>query len=138
MHQPTACDPHRAAGHSCEHELETARINGALGNVDANTGDAQVRPRGAPISLAEAQAVCRAAVVLPSAGIVHARLTRPFSARTLQVGWDTDQFLTDVTQATLVMLPVIRNGGLGQGGFNFDAKLRRVCWVFRVCVCVRA
>jgi hypothetical protein len=30
-------------GHSCEHELETARINGVLGNVDANTGDAQVR-----------------------------------------------------------------------------------------------
>jgi hypothetical protein len=26
------------AGHSCEHELETARINGVLGNMDANTG----------------------------------------------------------------------------------------------------
>lgn len=28
------------AGHSCEHELETARINGVLGNIDANTGEA--------------------------------------------------------------------------------------------------
>lgn len=26
------------SGHSCEHELETARINGVLGNIDANTG----------------------------------------------------------------------------------------------------
>lgn len=29
------------AGHSCEHELETARINGVLGNMDANTGASQ-------------------------------------------------------------------------------------------------
>ena len=28
--------------HSCHHELETARINGLLGNIDANTGDPQV------------------------------------------------------------------------------------------------
>lgn len=27
-----------STGHSCEHELETARINGVLGNIDANTG----------------------------------------------------------------------------------------------------
>jgi hypothetical protein len=27
------------SGHSCEHELETARINGVLGNIDANTGE---------------------------------------------------------------------------------------------------
>lgn len=33
---PMLCVP---AGHSCEHELETARINGVLGNMDANTGD---------------------------------------------------------------------------------------------------
>lgn len=26
---------------SCHHELETARINGLLGNIDANTGDPQ-------------------------------------------------------------------------------------------------
>jgi xylose isomerase len=40
-------------------------------------------------------------------------------------GWDTDQFLTDVSEATLIMLSVIKNGGLAPGGFNFDAKLRR-------------
>lgn len=34
------CNHAQLAGHSCEHELETARIAGALGNVDANTGDA--------------------------------------------------------------------------------------------------
>nr|CAB3455275.1 unnamed protein product [Digitaria exilis] len=32
-------------------------------------------------------------------------------------GWDTDQFMTDIAEATL--------GGLAPGGFNFDAKLRR-------------
>ncbi|KAJ0985003.1 hypothetical protein J5N97_003359 [Dioscorea zingiberensis] len=40
-------------------------------------------------------------------------------------GWDTDQFLSDISEATLVMLSVIRNDGLAPGGFNFDAKLRR-------------
>ncbi|PWA76423.1 Xylose isomerase [Artemisia annua] len=76
------CNHATLSGHSCHHELETARINGLLGNIDANTGDPQV-------------------------------------------GWDTDQFLMDVSEATLVMISVIRNGGLSPGGFNFDAKLRR-------------
>jgi xylose isomerase len=31
--------PCLAAGHSCEHELEVARINNVLGNIDANTGE---------------------------------------------------------------------------------------------------
>ncbi|KAL4182105.1 hypothetical protein AMTRI_Chr12g240880 [Amborella trichopoda] len=76
------CNHATLSGHSCHHELETARINGALGNIDANTGDPQI-------------------------------------------GWDTDQFLTDIGEATLVMLSVVRNGGIAPGGFNFDAKLRR-------------
>nr|AGV54617.1 xylose isomerase [Phaseolus vulgaris] len=76
------CNHAPLSGHSCQHELETARINGLLGNIDANTGDPQV-------------------------------------------GWDTDQFLVDIQEATLIMLSVIRNGGLAPGGFNFDAKLRR-------------
>ncbi|KAB2083806.1 hypothetical protein ES319_A05G293300v1 [Gossypium barbadense] len=76
------CNHATLSGHSCHHDLETARINGMLGNIDANTGDPQV-------------------------------------------GWDTDQFLTDVGEATMVMISVIRNGGLAPGGFNFDAKLRR-------------
>lgn len=76
------CNHATLSGHSCHHELEIARIYGMLGNIDANTGDAQT-------------------------------------------GWDTDQFLVDVGEATLVMMTVIKNGGLAPGGFNFDAKLRR-------------
>eukprot|EP00271_Cylindrocystis_brebissonii_P009764 TRINITY_DN249_c0_g1_i1.p1 TRINITY_DN249_c0_g1~~TRINITY_DN249_c0_g1_i1.p1 ORF type:complete len:489 (-),score=103.78 TRINITY_DN249_c0_g1_i1:1643-3109(-) len=76
------CNHATLSGHSCHHELEVARIVGLLGNIDANTGDAQT-------------------------------------------GWDTDQFLTDPAEATLVMLSVLRNGGLAPGGINFDAKLRR-------------
>jgi xylose isomerase len=41
------------------------------------------------------------------------------------LGWDTDQFLTNIYDATLTMLVVLNQGGLGTGGFNFDAKLRR-------------
>ncbi|XP_068651901.1 xylose isomerase-like isoform X2 [Aristolochia californica] len=76
------CNHATLSKHSCFHELETARISGLLGNVDANTGDPQI-------------------------------------------GWDTDQFLVDIGEATLIMLSVVRNGGLAPGGFNFDAKLRR-------------
>lgn len=42
-----------------------------------------------------------------------------------QNGWDTDQFPVDIFDLTLAMLQIIRNGGLGNGGSNFDAKLRR-------------
>jgi xylose isomerase len=41
------------------------------------------------------------------------------------LGWDTDQFPTDLYQATFAMLVVLKQGGLGSGGLNFDAKLRR-------------
>jgi xylose isomerase len=41
------------------------------------------------------------------------------------LGWDTDQFPTDIYLTTQVMLVVLRNGGLGTGGLNFDAKVRR-------------
>ena len=41
------------------------------------------------------------------------------------LGWDTDQFNTDVRELTLAMVVILRAGGLGSGGFNFDAKLRR-------------
>uniref|UniRef100_M8AYY4 Xylose isomerase n=1 Tax=Aegilops tauschii TaxID=37682 RepID=M8AYY4_AEGTA len=76
------CNHATLSGHSCHHELETARINDILGNIDANTGDPQV-------------------------------------------GWDTDEFLTDISEATLIMSSVVKNDGLAPGGFNFDAKLRR-------------
>lgn len=41
------------------------------------------------------------------------------------LGWDTDQFNTDIRDLTLAMLSIQKAGGLGSGGINFDAKLRR-------------
>ncbi|MGA2030661.1 MAG: xylose isomerase [Thermoguttaceae bacterium] len=70
------------AGHTVEHELEYAAMQGYLGSVDANTGD-------------------------------------------LLLGWDTDQFPTDVYLTTKMMLIILRYGGFSTGGLNFDAKVRR-------------
>jgi xylose isomerase len=71
------------AGHTFEHELRVARINGALGSIDANQGD-------------------------------------------LLLGWDTDEFPTDLYASTLAMYEILQNeGGIGRGGVNFDAKVRR-------------
>ena len=42
-----------------------------------------------------------------------------------QNGWDTDQFPVNDVELTQALMQVIRNGGLHNGGFNFDAKLRR-------------
>lgn len=41
------------------------------------------------------------------------------------LGWDTDQFPTNIYDATLAMIEVLRNGGLAPGGLNFDSKVRR-------------
>jgi len=41
------------------------------------------------------------------------------------LGWDTDQFPADLYLTAQVMLVVLNQGGLGGGGFNFDAKVRR-------------
>ncbi|WP_308638312.1 xylose isomerase [Paenibacillus silvisoli] len=70
------------AGHTFEHEIRTAAINGMLGSLDANQGD-------------------------------------------LLLGWDTDEFPTDLVATTLTMFEVLKAGGLGTGGVNFDAKVRR-------------
>lgn len=70
------------AGHTFEHEIRTAAINGMLGSLDANQGD-------------------------------------------LLLGWDTDEFPTDLYSTTLTMYEVLKAGGLGRGGVNFDAKVRR-------------
>ncbi len=40
-------------------------------------------------------------------------------------GWDTDNFPTNLYEAIEAMLVVLEAGGLGSGGFNFDAKIRR-------------
>lgn len=70
------------AGHTFQHELRTAIVNGSFGSIDANQGD-------------------------------------------LFLGWDTDQFPTNVYDSTLCMLEVLRAGGFTNGGLNFDAKTRR-------------
>jgi xylose isomerase len=41
------------------------------------------------------------------------------------IGWDTDQFPTDLYLTTSVMLKVLETGGFTTGGLNFDAKRRR-------------
>ena len=41
------------------------------------------------------------------------------------IGWDTDEFPTDLYATTLAMYEILQNGGLGRGGLNFDAKVRR-------------
>lgn len=43
----------------------------------------------------------------------------------LLLGWDTDQFPTDIYSTTLAMVIILKQGGLGKGGLNFDAKVRR-------------
>ncbi len=42
-----------------------------------------------------------------------------------QNGWDTDQFPIDQYELVQAFMQIIRNGGLGNGGTNFDAKTRR-------------
>ena len=43
----------------------------------------------------------------------------------LLLGWDTDQFPTDIYLTTKCMLAILKHGGLTPGGVNFDAKVRR-------------
>jgi xylose isomerase len=41
------------------------------------------------------------------------------------LGWDTDQFPNNLSQVALTLYEVLKLGGIGEGGLNFDAKLRR-------------
>ncbi len=43
----------------------------------------------------------------------------------LLLGWDTDQFPADLYSTTLAMLVILKQNGLGSGGLNFDAHVRR-------------
>lgn len=70
------------AGHTFQHDLRVARVNGFLGSIDANQGD-------------------------------------------MLLGWDTDQFPTDLYVSTLAMYEVLKMGGFSKGGLNFDSKVRR-------------
>jgi xylose isomerase len=42
-----------------------------------------------------------------------------------QNGWDTDEFPNNINELVRMMLVFLEAGGLGSGGINFDAKLRR-------------
>ncbi len=92
------------AGHTFEHELAVAVDNGMLGSIDANRGDYQ---NGWDTD---------------QFPIDNYELTQ---AMNYQNGWDTDQFPIDNYELTQAMMQIIRNGGLGNGGTNFDAKTRR-------------
>jgi len=43
----------------------------------------------------------------------------------LLLGWDTDQFPIDIYSTTMAMMIILNQNGLGSGGLNFDAKVRR-------------
>ncbi|MCH2175573.1 MAG: xylose isomerase [Lentisphaeria bacterium] len=43
----------------------------------------------------------------------------------VMLGWDTDQFPSDIYETTAAMMIIVQQGGLGSGGLNFDAKVRR-------------
>lgn len=43
----------------------------------------------------------------------------------LLLGWDTDQFPSDIYETTMAMIIILNQNGLGKGGLNFDAKVRR-------------
>jgi xylose isomerase len=46
----------------------------------------------------------------------------------LLLGWDTDQFPTNIYETISVMYELLRAGGFKSGGLNFDAKLRRASY----------
>ncbi len=46
------------------------------------------------------------------------------------LGWDTDQFPTNVYDSTLCMYEILKAGGFKNGGLNFDAKVRRASYTF--------
>ena len=41
------------------------------------------------------------------------------------LGWDTDEYPTNLYECVWALLVVLRQGGFTSGGFNFDAKVRR-------------
>ncbi|MGI6174881.1 MAG: xylose isomerase [Christensenellales bacterium] len=46
------------------------------------------------------------------------------------LGWDTDQFSSNVYETALCMYEVLKAGGFTNGGLNFDAKVRRGSFTF--------
>ncbi|MEM6364336.1 MAG: xylose isomerase [Planctomycetota bacterium] len=62
---------------------------------------------------------------LDAAGCQNALGSIDANTGDLLLGWDTDQFGTDYYLTTQTMLMILKHGGLGSGGVNFDAKVRR-------------
>ena len=61
----------------------------------------------------------RMAIAADALGSIDANTGDPM------VGWDTDQFPTDIYLTTKCMLAILDMGGFATGGVNFDAKVRR-------------
>jgi len=62
---------------------------------------------------------------LDYAGMQHLLGSIDANTGDLLLGWDTDQFPTNVYLTTEVMLTLLKYGGVAPGGVNFDAKVRR-------------
>ena len=62
---------------------------------------------------------------LDYAGMQHLLGSIDANTGDLLLGWDTDQFPTDIYLTTEVMLTLLKYGGIAPGGVNFDAKVRR-------------
>lgn len=43
----------------------------------------------------------------------------------LLLGWDIDEFPTNLYETTLTVYEILENGGIAPGGINFDSKVRR-------------
>jgi xylose isomerase len=62
---------------------------------------------------------------LEYAGMQHLLGSIDANTGDLLLGWDTDQFPTNIYLTTEVMLTLLKYGGIAPGGVNFDAKVRR-------------
>jgi xylose isomerase len=62
---------------------------------------------------------------LDYAGMQHLLGSIDANTGDMLLGWDTDQFPTDIYLTTQVMLTLLKYGGIAPGGVNFDAKVRR-------------
>lgn len=62
---------------------------------------------------------------LDYAGMQHLLGSIDANTGDLLLGWDTDQFPTNLYLTTEIMLMLLKYGGIAPGGVNFDAKVRR-------------
>ncbi|MDG2380241.1 MAG: xylose isomerase [Pirellulaceae bacterium] len=62
---------------------------------------------------------------LDYAGMQHLLGSIDANTGDLLLGWDTDQFPTNLYLTTEIMLTLLKYGGIAPGGVNFDAKVRR-------------